>query len=104
MIIIPDLTEGIPQGRMVTAAELENQIFDFEQIRVVLRCRRNKMVFGYQDFDRQIRQDISLKGWIDNRLIPLIGSDIEFEIIDPRVFIPNINIITIGELRKTYVG
>lgn len=64
----------------VTATELERQIMELEEIRVIVRCRRNDMVKPYH-YQRKSAINTSLTEWYHQRLKPLID-DYDADIID----------------------
>lgn len=65
---------------MVSATELERQIFDLEEIKVVIRCPRNTEFTPY-DYARKAAINTSITEWYNKRLKPIIG-DCDADIID----------------------
>ncbi|MGL5513422.1 MAG: hypothetical protein ACRDBM_09370 [Sporomusa sp.] len=63
----------------VPASELERQIFEKEEIKVVIRCPRNEELDSY-DYQRKAASNTSITEWIETRLKPIIG-DWEIEVI-----------------------
>lgn len=64
----------------VTASELEDQIFDKEGIRVVIRAGKDTRFPPY-NYERKASATMSKNNWYMSRLKPLIG-EYEGEIID----------------------
>lgn len=64
---------------MVSASELERQIFDKEEIKVVIRTSRSTEFPPY-DFQRKAALNTSVSEWMETRVKPLVG-DVEVEII-----------------------
>lgn len=57
----------------VPASELERQIVQFEEIKVVIRCQRSQM-FPQYPYQRKAAGNTSVSEWIETRIKPLIGS------------------------------
>lgn len=65
----------------VSASDLERQIYEKEEIKVVLRCKKNSSFDSY-DYKRKAAANTSVKEWAETRLRPIIGDDTEFEIVN----------------------
>ena len=63
----------------VSTSELEKQIFEKEEIKVVIRADRSSQFDPY-NYQRKAAANTSISDWIETRLKPIIG-DKEFEII-----------------------
>lgn len=63
----------------VSASELERQIFEKEEIKVVIRAPRSQMFNSY-DFQRKSASNTSISEWLETRIKPLL-EDSEIEII-----------------------
>lgn len=63
----------------VSASELERQIFEKEEIKVVIRAPRSKMFKPY-DFQRKAASNTSISEWLETRIKPLL-ENCEIEII-----------------------
>lgn len=63
----------------VSASELERQIFEKEEIEVVIRAPRSQMFNSY-DFQRKSASNTSISEWLETRIKPLL-EDSEIEII-----------------------
>jgi len=64
----------------ITAKELEQQVFDKEEIRIVIRVPKDTRFDEYK-YDRKAAVNTSITDWMNTRLKPLIG-DSEAEVID----------------------
>ncbi len=64
----------------VTATDLERQIFELEEIRVVIRSKKNTEFDAYE-YSRKAAINTSITEWYNTRLKPLLG-DYEADIID----------------------
>ena len=85
--------------KKITAIELEQQISEIEEIRVVIRCKKNKLFNNYP-YINKADKNISLNAWCNKRLQPLIGKE-EVEIIDGYGNIPNKR-CKIATIRNSY--
>ena len=65
----------------VSASDLERQIYEKEEIKVVLRCKKS-CAFDSYDYKRKAASNTSIKDWAETRLCPIIGEDTEYEIIN----------------------
>ena len=63
----------------VSASELERQIFEKEEIKVVIRAPRSQMFNSY-DFQSKSASNTSISEWLETRIKPLL-EDSEIEII-----------------------
>ncbi len=64
----------------VSASELEQQIFELEGIRTIIRGKRSTEFNAY-DYKNKAAASTSITEWKNTRLIPILG-DTEVEIID----------------------
>lgn len=64
----------------VTATDLERQIFELEEIRVVIRSKKNTEFDAYE-YSRKAATNTSITEWYNTRLKPLLG-DCDADIID----------------------
>lgn len=72
----------------VSAIELENQVFDKEGIRVIIRAPRNTMFEEY-NFIKKAAANTSITDWYYNRLKPILGDEYDADIIDGHGVIPH---------------
>jgi hypothetical protein len=56
----------------ITVAELERKIFELEEVRVVIRKKKEDKVSNYR-YERKASMTSSITDLIDNRIKPLIG-------------------------------
>lgn len=84
----------------VNTRELEQQIFDKEEIRVVIRSPKNTMFEEY-NYDRKAAVTTSISDWLSTRLKPIIGAS-EAEVIDGHGNIPH-GRTQIENVRNSYV-
>ncbi len=64
----------------VSATELERQIFEKEEIRVVIRAPRNTMFEEY-NFIKKAAANTSITDWYNTRLKPILGDEYDADII-----------------------
>ncbi len=64
----------------VSATELERQIFEKEEVRVVIRAPRDTQ-FDEYNYDRKASVTTSINDWYNTRLKPLLGQ-LDADIID----------------------
>ncbi len=65
----------------VTATDLERQIFELEEIKVVIRTRKNTQLPPY-NYSRKAAVNTSITEWYNTRLKPILGDDYDAEIVD----------------------
>ena len=65
--------------KKVSTTELERQIFEKEEIKVVIRATREETFPSYP-YQRKMSQNATVTEWMDSRLKPLLGNT-EFEIV-----------------------
>lgn len=65
----------------ISATDLERQIFEKEEIRVVIRVRKNEEFEEYA-YDRKAASNTSMTDWYNNRLKPILGDKYDADIID----------------------
>lgn len=89
--------------KTVTTAEIENGVFEFEGIRVILRAPANKKITHLQYADGFINRCAKTHnlGTLRKRIAQIVGKDIEVEIIDANGAPVHGN-TKIGNLRDTY--
>ena len=64
----------------VSATDLERQIFEKEEIKIVIRAPKNTS-FNEYSYDRKAATNTSITDWYNTRLKPIIG-DYDADIID----------------------
>lgn len=65
-----------------SAIEIENMIQKVEGIRCILRTDAYKHQFSKKyDYKKRASDSITLGNWYQYRLLPIIGSDVEFEVV-----------------------
>ena len=64
-----------------SAIELEDIIQKFEGIRCIIRTDAYKHQFKKYQYDRKTSDDTTIDTWYKNRLLPIIGEEVEFEVI-----------------------
>ncbi|GAA4297127.1 hypothetical protein GCM10023142_36670 [Anaerocolumna aminovalerica] len=64
----------------VSATDLERQIFEKEEIKVVIRCSKETL-FDEYNYDRKAAVNTSITDWYNTRLKPIIGN-YDADIID----------------------
>lgn len=64
----------------ISATELERQIFELEEIRVVIRSNKSTL-YGKYNYTRKAASNTSITDWYLTRLKPIIG-EYEATIID----------------------
>lgn len=84
----------------ITARALEEQIFDKEEIRVVIRDAGTSSFSDYP-YSNRASVNTSLSDWKEKRLRPIIG-DLEAVIINGEGLIPH-GLTSIEKVRKSYV-
>lgn len=65
----------------VSATDLERQIYEKEEIRVVIRVPKNN-TFDEYGYDRKAAANTSITDWYYTRLKPILGEGIDADIID----------------------
>ncbi|TCS75384.1 hypothetical protein [Pectinatus cerevisiiphilus] len=61
----------------VSATELERQIFSMEEIKVVIRSKRNRQ-FNEYNYQRKAAGTTSISEWLETRLAPILeGNEVE---------------------------
>lgn len=84
----------------VSATDLERQIFEKEEIRVVIRTPRNTL-FDEYNFERKAAINTSITDWYNTRLKPILGDGVDADIIDGYGTIPH-GRTGIERVRNTY--
>ena len=67
--------------KRISATDLERQIFEKEEIKVVIRCKKETM-FNEYGYDRKAAVNTSVTDWYNTRLKPIIGEEYDADIID----------------------
>lgn len=65
----------------VSATDLERQIFEKEEIKVIIRAPKNTL-FDEYNYDRKAATNTSITDWYNTRLKPIIGDDYDADIVD----------------------
>ena len=65
----------------ISATDLERQIFEKEEIKVVIRAKKNTE-FDEYNFDRKASVNTSITDWYNTRLKPILGENYDADIID----------------------
>lgn len=86
--------------KKVTVADLERRIFELEEIKVVVRCKKNTMVDAYP-YIRKSPANMNISEWYNTRLKPII-SQYDADIIDGNGNIPHSR-TPIENVRISYV-
>jgi hypothetical protein len=84
----------------ISATELERQIFELEEIRVVIRSNKATQYSNY-NYSRKAASNTSITDWHLTRLKPIIGED-EATIIDGNGNIPH-GRTNIETVRNSYI-
>ena len=64
----------------VSATDLERQIFEKEEIRVVIRASKNEEFAPYP-YERKAASNMSITDWYNTRLKPILGDNYDADII-----------------------
>jgi hypothetical protein len=62
------------------ARDLEQDVFDLDEIRIIIRAPRNADV-GEYDYERKAPDKTSLNEWLQQRISPLVG-DHQVTVVD----------------------
>lgn len=65
----------------ISATDLERQIFEKEEIRVVIRAPKDTK-FDEYNYDRKAAVNTSITDWYSTRLKPILGEEHDADIID----------------------
>ena len=87
--------------KKVSATDLERQIYEKEEIRVVVRAKQDTQFSPYS-YDRKAATNTSATVWYNTRLKPIIGEDIDAVIIDGHGNIPH-GRTKMDTIRNSYV-
>ena len=71
----------------ITASELEEQIYDREGVRIVIRAGKDTRFAPY-DYERKASATMSKNSWYMSRVKPILG-DYEGEVVDGTGDIPH---------------
>lgn len=65
--------------KQVSASEFERQVFDKEEVKLILRTPREQMFPAY-NFQNKAASNMSISDWVETRVRKLVG-DTQIEII-----------------------
>lgn len=65
----------------ITTTHLERQIFELEEIKVVIRSKKDTQFDSY-NYSRKAATNTSITEWYNTRLKPIIGNNYDAEIVD----------------------
>lgn len=82
------------------ATEIEQAVFDLEEVRIVIRGDR-RADFPDYDYDRKAAGNSSIADWLDQRIKPLIG-DHHVVVIDGTGALPH-GRTRMDTLRESYI-
>lgn len=85
----------------ISAAELERQIFELEEIRVVIRGQKSEQKYEFYNYARKASNNTSVSDWYSTRLKPIIRTD-DATIIDGSGNIPH-GRTNIETVRNSYI-
>ena len=71
--------EKVPAIELVPASELERQIFEVEEVRVIIRAPRSS-TFPPYPYQRKSSSSTSVSDWLEQRIKPLLG-EIQVDVI-----------------------
>lgn len=90
----------ITNSETTTVSELEKQIFEREEIKVVIRAKSSTEVKPY-NYERKASNNASVTDFIETRIKPIVGPDIEVEIVNGQSQKPH-GRTKMETLRKSY--
>jgi hypothetical protein len=85
----------------ISATDLERQIYEKEEVRVVIRAHEDTEFIAYP-YDRKAATTTSATDWYNTRLKPLLGNDVDAVIIDGHGNIPH-GRTKMDTIRNSYV-
>lgn len=85
----------------ISVTDLERQIYEKEEIRVVVRASQNTEFAPYS-YDRKAAINTSASDWYNTRLKPIIGENVDAVIIDGHGNIPH-GRTKMDTIRNSYV-
>lgn len=85
--------------KQVSATEFERQVFDKEEVKLILRTPRDQMFPAY-DFQNKAPSDMTISDWLETRVRKLVG-DTQIEIIKGNGSIPH-GKTRIEKVRESY--
>jgi hypothetical protein len=66
----------------MTVKDLEQEVYDLDEIRIVVRTSRDLDVGDY-DYERKAADNTSITEWLDQRIYPLFGQNrVRVEVVD----------------------
>lgn len=83
----------------MTPTEIEQRIFELEEIRVVVRAASNERLGNY-NFDRKAAANASITDWLNSRVLPLLDGN-EVVVVDGTGAIPH-GRTKLAKLRESY--
>jgi hypothetical protein len=83
----------------MTPTEIEQKIFDLEEIRVVIRAQSNTKLGNY-NFDRKAAINASISEWLSSRVYPILDGN-EIVVVDGTGAIPH-GRTKLAKLRESY--
>jgi len=82
-------------------AELEDEVYNLDEIRIVIRASRKLEIGDYQ-YERKAADNTSITEWLEQRIYPLLGSErVRVEVIDGYGGLPH-GRTKLGSVRATY--
>lgn len=87
--------------KKVSATDLERQIYEKEEIRIVIRAKESQQFDSYS-YSRKAATTVSATDWYNTRLKPLLGNDVDAVIIDGHGNIPH-GRTKLDTIRNSYV-
>jgi hypothetical protein len=72
---------------IVTPAEIEQAVFDLEEVRIVIRAPKREALNDF-DYDRKAAGNTSITDWLDQRIRPLVG-DHQVVVVDGTGALPH---------------
>jgi hypothetical protein len=81
-------------------AELEQAVFDLEEVRIVVRAPRREEL-GNFDYDRKAAGNTSITDWLEQRIYPLTG-DHSVVVVDGSGALPH-GRTRMERLRNSYI-
>jgi len=86
---------------MISVLELENKVYELDEIRIVIRCNKNEKVKDFK-YNRKCDKDVNISDYIINRIKPLLSNNIDVTVIDGNGCIPHTR-TKIETIRNSYI-
>lgn len=80
--------------------ELEDSVYDLDEVRIVVRVPRNDDVGDYT-YERKASDSTSVTEWLDQRVRPLLTDRTRVEVVDGYGAIPH-GRTSLGVVRQSY--